>query len=200
MDVNQDGVMIQRLLDFKEKLDTITQDALTGASDVKEAVKKSFQVFINKRSNKPAELVAKFIDSYLKKKNASAGFEGVLDQLLVLFRFIQGKDVFEAFYQKDLARRLLNGKLALIDTEQYLVKLLKVECGIELRNNLKQAECLLKNSRLCLRILKSPRIFPLRTKILVVCLTSRRILKSSLRIGPRRMSTMDTMIVSYRKR
>jgi cullin-4 len=130
MDAQQDGVMIQRLLDFKEKLDAITHEAFTGSSDAKEAVKKSFQVFINKRNDKPAELVARFIDALLRKKNAITGVEGVLDQLLVLFRYIQGKDVFEAFYQKDLARRLLLGKLASLDTEQYLVRLLKVECGM----------------------------------------------------------------------
>jgi len=29
---------------------------------------------------------------------------------LIIFRFINGKDVFEAFYKKDLAKRLLLGK------------------------------------------------------------------------------------------
>jgi cullin-4 len=93
MDAQQDGVMIQRLLDFKEKLDAITHEAFTGSSDAKEAVKKSFQVFINKRNDKLEELVARFIDALLRKKNAITEVEGVLDQFLVLFRYIQGKDV-----------------------------------------------------------------------------------------------------------
>jgi cullin-4 len=141
MDVNQDGIMIQRLLDFKEKLDTITNQAFTGASDAKEAVKKSFQVFINKRNDKPAELVAKFIDAFLRKKSVGSGVDRIVDQLMVLFRYIQGKDVFEAFYQKDLARRLLLGKLASQDTELNLVRLLKVECGmISAETNIKRRD------------------------------------------------------------
>lgn len=36
--------------------------------------------------------------------------EHVLDKVMTLFRYIQGKDVFEAFYKKDLAKRLLLDK------------------------------------------------------------------------------------------
>lgn len=34
---------------------------------------------------------------------------------------IQGKDVFEAFYKKDLAKRLLLGKSASIDAEKSMI-------------------------------------------------------------------------------
>jgi cullin-4 len=42
-----------------------------------------------------------------------------------LFRFIQGKDIFEAFYKKDLAKRLLLGKSASIDAEKIMLSKLK---------------------------------------------------------------------------
>lgn len=35
--------------------------------------------------------------------------EALLDRVMVLFRFVGSKDVFEAFYKKDLAKRLLLG-------------------------------------------------------------------------------------------
>lgn len=38
-----------------------------------------------------------------------------------VFYFIQGKDVFEAFYKKDLAKRLLLGKSASIDAEKSMI-------------------------------------------------------------------------------
>lgn len=36
--------------------------------------------------------------------------ELVLDRVMVLFRYIGSKDVFEAFYKKDLSKRLLLGQ------------------------------------------------------------------------------------------
>ena len=41
------------------------------------------------------------------------------------FRFIQGKDIFEAFYKKDLAKRLLMSKSASIDSEKSMLGKLK---------------------------------------------------------------------------
>ena len=53
--------------------------------------------------------------------------------MLLLFRYITGKDVFEAFYKKDLAKRLLLGKSASIDAEKSMIAKLKAECGAQAR-------------------------------------------------------------------
>ena len=45
--------------------------------------------------------------------------------MLEIFRFIQGKDVFEAFYKKDLAKRLLLNKSASVDTEKLMIQKIK---------------------------------------------------------------------------
>ena len=52
-----------------------------------------------------------------------------MDKLLVLFRYIEGKDVFEAYYKKDLAKRLLLNKSASVDAEKLMLQKLKSECG-----------------------------------------------------------------------
>ena len=49
---------------------------------------------------------------------------------------VQGKDVFEAYYKKDLAKRLLFGKSASIDAEKSMINKLKEECGFQFTNNL----------------------------------------------------------------
>jgi len=41
------------------------------------------------------------------------------------FNFHTGKDVFEAFYKKDLAKRLLVGKSASVDAEKSMLSKLK---------------------------------------------------------------------------
>ena len=55
---------------------------------------------------------------------------------MTLFRYVQGKDVFEAFYKKDLALRLLLGKSASIDAERSMIGKLKTECGANFTNKL----------------------------------------------------------------
>lgn len=61
-----------------------------------------------------------------------------LDQVLDLFRFVHGKAVFEAFYKKDLARRLLMGRSASADAERSMLARLKTECGAGFTHNLEQ--------------------------------------------------------------
>ena len=49
---------------------------------------------------------------------------------------VQGKDVFEAFYKKDLAKRLLLGRSASTDAEKNMITKLKTECGSQFTNKL----------------------------------------------------------------
>jgi len=56
--------------------------------------------------------------------------------VMEIFRFINGKDVFEAFYKKDLAKRLLLAKSASIDGEKAMITKLKTECGANFTSKL----------------------------------------------------------------
>ncbi|VDO94300.1 unnamed protein product [Soboliphyme baturini] len=132
MDVDHDKTMVQELLDFKDKLDDITNNCFGRSELFLNATRDSFEFFINQRLNKPAELIAKFLDAKLRIGNKAATeeeLERLMDKVMVLFRFIHGKDVFEAFYKKDLAKRLLLGKSASVDAEKSLLSKLKQECG-----------------------------------------------------------------------
>jgi cullin-4 len=86
---------------------------------------------------------AKDRDTAEKQGQASTGDEDAeldrqLEQALELFRFIEGKDVFEAFYKKDLARRLLMARSASQDAERSMIAKLKSECGFTFTHNLEQ--------------------------------------------------------------
>ncbi|RDW94768.1 cullin [Coleophoma crateriformis] len=116
-------------------------------------------------NSKVGEMIAKYIDMLLRGGlkavprslisdaadrsaaeqggQASTGDEDAeldrqLDQALELFRFIEGKDVFEAFYKKDLARRLLMARSASQDAERNMLQKLKGECGSSFTHNLEQ--------------------------------------------------------------
>jgi hypothetical protein len=55
------------------------------------------------------------VDTKLKGEKGARDddVEAMLDKVMVLFRYIGSKDVFEAFYKKDLSKRLLLGTLPL---------------------------------------------------------------------------------------
>uniref|UniRef100_A0AAY4EVU2 Cullin-4B n=1 Tax=Denticeps clupeoides TaxID=299321 RepID=A0AAY4EVU2_9TELE len=128
----KDKDMVQDLLDFKDKMDNVAQRCFNRNETFINAMKEAFESFINKRPNKPAELIAKYVDSKLRAGNKEATeeeLERILDKIMIIFRFIHGKDVFEAFYKKDLAKRLLVGKSASVDAEKSMLSKLKHECG-----------------------------------------------------------------------
>lgn len=106
----------------------------------------------NTDNSKPGEMIAKYVDMLLRggakviptqlssiKTSAGADDDEAddvaidedsevnnqLDQVLDLFRFVHGKAVFEAFYKKDLARRLLMGRSASADAERSMLSRLK---------------------------------------------------------------------------
>lgn len=106
----------------------------------------------NTDNSKPEEMIAKYLDLLLRggakaipavlskpsmktermdedEENEEIDEDAVvneqLDQVLDLFRFVHGKAVFEAFYKKDLARRLLMGRSASADAERNMLSRLK---------------------------------------------------------------------------
>ena len=137
-DEENDKDMVERLLAMKIAVDEIVvkafgRTAADGSNDIFiNGVKESFESFINCRQNIPAQLIAKYIDSKLKTGNRGGTeeeLETTLDRALMIFRYISGKDVFEGFYKKELAKRLLHGKSASIDAEKAMISKLKAECG-----------------------------------------------------------------------
>lgn len=132
IDPEKDKSMVQDLLDFKDKMDNIVSVCFECNDKFMSSLREAFEFFVNLRSNKPAELIAKYVDMKLRAGNKEATeeeLEQILDKIMVLFRFINGKDVFEAFYKKDLAKRLLVGKSASVDAEKSMLSKLKQECG-----------------------------------------------------------------------
>ena len=63
--------------------------------------------------------------------------ELVLDKTMVLFRFLQEKDVFERYYKQHLAKRLLLNKSVSDDSEKNMISKLKV-IPVESKQNLYQ--------------------------------------------------------------
>nr|CAD2175465.1 unnamed protein product [Meloidogyne enterolobii] len=139
MDAERDKTLVQELMDLKAKLDQIIIKCFCSNERFLNALKDSFDFFINSRPNKIAELTAKFMDLKLRTGNKECTedeLDSVMDKVIVIFRFVQGKDVFEAFYKKDLAKRLLLGRSASVDAEKAMLSKLRTECGAGLTQKL----------------------------------------------------------------
>ncbi|KAJ4304139.1 hypothetical protein N0V88_001749 [Collariella sp. IMI 366227] len=118
----------------------------TGTSKVGEMIAKHIDMLLRGGlKTLPKSLLSDNKDKADAEKSglASTGDEDAeldrqLDYSLDLFRFIEGKDVFDAFYKKDLARRLLLGRSASQDAERSMLSKLKAECGSSFTQNLEQ--------------------------------------------------------------
>jgi cullin 4 len=129
MHADRDEEMIPSLLAFKSHLDNIYQNSFNSDDLFSQSLRESFEWLINRRRDKPAEYIAKYLDNLLRKGDkgltTADTIEEEMDKVLVIFRFVHGKDVFEAFYKKDLAKRLLLSKSASADAERSMLTKLK---------------------------------------------------------------------------
>ncbi|KAJ8441329.1 hypothetical protein Cgig2_024841 [Carnegiea gigantea] len=129
---------VQRLLDEKDKYDKIITLAFNNDKTFQNALNSSFEYFINLNPRSP-EYISLFVDDKLRKglKGVSEeDVEVVLDKVMMLFRFLQEKDVFEKYYKQHLAKRLLSGKTVSDDAERSLIVKLKTECGYQFTSKL----------------------------------------------------------------
>ena len=99
---------------------------------------KDFEHFLNLNQKSP-EYLSLFIDDKLKKGvkgMADQEIEQILDKTMVLFRYIQDKDIFERYYKQHLAKRLLLNKSSSDDLEKSMISKLKTECGCQFTSKL----------------------------------------------------------------
>ena len=93
-----------------------------------------------KATNRSPELLAKYTDTLLKNSAQSAeedDLERQLAQIMTIFKYIDDKDVFQKFYSRMLAKRLVNSA-ASDDAETNMISKLKEACGFEYTNKLQR--------------------------------------------------------------
>ncbi|TVU42989.1 hypothetical protein EJB05_09418 [Eragrostis curvula] len=129
---------VQRLLNEKDKYDNIINVSFSNDKSFLNALNSSFENFINLNNRSP-EFISLFVDDKLRKgvKEASEeDLETILDKVMMLFRYLQEKDLFEKYYKQHLAKRLLSGKAASDDSERSMLVKLKTECGYQFTSKL----------------------------------------------------------------
>jgi cullin 3 len=129
---------VQSLLDLKDRFDTFLSNSFNGDKEFLKMIAKDFEYFLNLNPKSP-EYLSLFIDDKLKKGvkgMTEQEIEQVLDKTMVLFRYLQEKDVFERYYKQHLAKRLLLNKSVSDDSEKNMISKLKTECGCQFTSKL----------------------------------------------------------------
>ncbi|KAK7484868.1 hypothetical protein BaRGS_00023911 [Batillaria attramentaria] len=129
---------VQALLDLNDRFNHFLHESFNEDKQFKQMISSGFEYFINLNPKSP-EYLSLFIDDKLKKgvKGMSEQeIEVVLDKSMVLFRYLQEKDVFERYYKQHLARRLLLNKSGSDDSEKNMISKLKTECGCQFTSKL----------------------------------------------------------------
>ncbi|KAK7792593.1 hypothetical protein R5R35_005312 [Gryllus longicercus] len=129
---------VQNLLDLKDRFDHFLHNSFNNDKIFKQMIASDFEHFLNLNPKSP-EYLSLFIDDKLKKGvkgMTEQEIELVLDKTMVLFRFLQEKDVFERYYKQHLAKRLLLNKSVSDDSEKNMISKLKTECGCQFTSKL----------------------------------------------------------------
>lgn len=122
---------VDDVLRLKDKFDILWHRCFQEDLIIQTALTKSFSDFIN-LFYRCSEYVSLFIDDALKKGikgKTEAEVDVVLEKAIVLIRYLSDKDLFQTYYQRHLARRLLHGKSESHDVEKQIISRMKQEMG-----------------------------------------------------------------------
>ncbi|KAK9884019.1 hypothetical protein WA026_004954 [Henosepilachna vigintioctopunctata] len=146
---NDPKIYVNTILAVHKKYNALVLIAFNNDSGFVAALDKACGRFINgnsvtknaNSSSKSPELLAKYCDLLLKKSSKNpeeAELEDTLNQVMVVFKYIEDKDVFQKFYSKMLAKRLVQHMSASDDAEASMISKLKQACGFEYTSKLQR--------------------------------------------------------------
>lgn len=129
---------VRGVLKMNERYYDIVNKAFRNEPMAKKRLQKSFENFLN-ADTRAASCLAVYADDLLRSGIKGATEEQIaklLHSVIVVFRYISDKDVFESFYKQHLAKRLLTGRSVSEEAEKQMVSLLKAECGYQFTSKL----------------------------------------------------------------
>ncbi|KAL1450969.1 hypothetical protein WDU94_003271 [Cyamophila willieti] len=150
LSADQPKLYVKSTLAVHEKYSRLVSSCFHNDSGFIAALDKACGKFINNNaitrisnnnSSKSPELLAKYCDILLKKssKNPEENeLEETLNQIMVMFKYLEDKDVFQKFYSKMLAKRLVQHMSASDDAEASMISKLKQACGYEYTSKLQR--------------------------------------------------------------
>lgn len=116
----------------------ITKDNRMRDIEFSKAIKESFDRIVNENSRFP-EYLSLLLDKKLKKGKKQVEddqLDTFFDHVIMVFRHVKEKDVFEKYYKEHLSLRLLEERSASDDAEKLFLTKLKTEFGFQFTSKL----------------------------------------------------------------
>ncbi|WWD18765.1 hypothetical protein CI109_103220 [Kwoniella shandongensis] len=135
---------IEALLEVHTKYTEVVEGPFRAEMGFNKSLDQACRDFCNTNaacttSTRSPELLASYCDQLLRKSNKdldAESLEAALNQAMIIFKFIDDKDVFQKFYQKKLAQRLVGSLSASDDSESSMITKLKELSGFDYTNKL----------------------------------------------------------------
>ncbi|XP_050305798.1 cullin-2 [Anthonomus grandis grandis] len=131
---------VENLLAVYGKYKALIKEVFKSDQNFMGALDKACNSVINHRPNdgrspcRSPELLAKYCDTLLKKSSkgiSETEVEKKLSESIIIFKYIDDKDVFQKFYSRSLAKRLIHQQTHSMDLEEGMINRLKQACGYE---------------------------------------------------------------------
>uniref|UniRef100_A0A8C5N5F0 Cullin-2 n=1 Tax=Gouania willdenowi TaxID=441366 RepID=A0A8C5N5F0_GOUWI len=130
---NMPTLFVESVLEVHSKFVQLINTVLNGDHHFMSALDKALTSVVNfkepKSICKAPELLAKYCDNLLKKSAKGMTENEVEDKLtsfITVFKYIDDKDIFQKFYARMLAKRLIHGLSLSMDSEEAMINKLKV--------------------------------------------------------------------------
>ncbi|CAF3045733.1 unnamed protein product [Rotaria socialis] len=147
--INDPKVYIETVIDIHKKFLKLVQESFNGEQGFTAALDKACGKFINNNvvtqsagsTTKSPELLARYCDALLRKGSKAVeetDLEEKFNQIMIVFNYIEDKDVYQKFYSKMLAKRLVGQLSASDDYEESMISKLKQACGFEYTSKLQR--------------------------------------------------------------
>ncbi|XP_016090257.1 cullin-2 [Sinocyclocheilus grahami] len=142
---NMPTQFVESVLEVHSKFVQLINTVLNGDQHFMSALDKVLlhfnTVYKGTRISPPYQLhhLAKYCDNLLKKSAKGMTENEVEDKLtsfITVFKYIDDKDVFQKFYARMLAKRLIHGLSLSMDSEEAMINKLKQACGYEFTSKL----------------------------------------------------------------
>lgn len=135
-------VYVKALIQVYKKFQDICSTAFQNHAIFVKALDSACRQYINnnviakppqfKGTSKTPELLAKYSDNLLRKnKDADATSDMSVDDIMVIFKFLNDKDAFETHYRRMLAKRLIHGTSSSNEDEETVIQRLQTENSME---------------------------------------------------------------------
>lgn len=129
---------VKGVLAMRSKYDKVVSFGFCGEKKAQKRMREAFEDFLNTDA-RAASCLAVYVDELLRTGLRGASEELIqeeLNRVIVIFRYLADKDVFESFYKQHLAKRLLASRSVSDEAEKLMVSLLKAECGYQFTTKL----------------------------------------------------------------